>query len=110
MAWAWLAMTIALEITGTTMMKLSNGFTVLWPSVAAFVCYAGAVAGLILALKELPLSIAYAVWSGVGIAITACIGIAWFDEPASASKLLSLFLVLVGIVGLQLSMVAAGPR
>lgn len=110
MGWAWLAATIALEITGTTMMKLSYGFTVLWPSIAAFLCYAGTVVGLIMALRELPLSVAYAVWAGAGTAITALIGITWFDEPAPAAKLLSLLLVLIGIVGLQLSMTAAGPR
>lgn len=103
MGWAWLAATIALEIAGTMMMKLSNGFTAVWPSVAALVCYAGVVLGLIMALRDLPLSIAYAMWSGVGTAVVSVIGMAWFEEPATVMKLLSVSLVVAGIVGLQLS-------
>lgn len=108
--WAMLALTILLEIAGTTFMKLSNGFTAPWPSAGAVLCYVGAAIGLTLALKELPLSTAYAIWSGAGIAVTTLIGIAWFDEPAPLAKLASLVLVLVGVVGLQLSMAGTGTR
>lgn len=103
MAWALLALTIVFEVAGTTFMKLSNGLTQLWPSVGVFVCYAAALGGLTLALKSIELSVAYAIWSGAGTALTAAIGILWFKEPATALKLASLGLVVAGIVGLQLS-------
>lgn len=102
MAWGLLALTIMLEVAGTTLMKLSNGLTQLWPSIGVFVCYGAALAGLALALKSIELSVAYAIWSGAGTALTAAIGILWFKEPATALKLVSLLLVIAGVIGLQL--------
>lgn len=103
MAWLLLAMTIVFEVLGTTMMKLSNGFTHLWPSIGVFLCYAVSLAGITLVLKHMELSIAYAIWSGAGTALTAMIGIYMFREPATGLKLASLFLVIAGVVGLQLA-------
>ena len=103
MAWLLLALTILLEVVGTTMMKLSNGFSDFWPSFGVFVCYAGALIGIVLVLKEMQLSVAYAIWSGAGTALTTAVGIAWFGEPVGLVKILSLLLVLLGIVGLHAS-------
>lgn len=103
MAWLLLGLTIVLEVAGTTLMKLSAGFSQLWPSIGVFACYAGALAGIVLVLKEVELSIAYAIWSGAGTALTTAVGIAWFKEPASFLKVLSVGLVLIGIVGLHLA-------
>lgn len=102
-AWLILALTILLEVAGSTMMKLANGFSAFWPSVGVFVCYSGALVGLTLVLRTIDLSIAYAIWAGTGTALIAAIGIIWFREPASALKLVSLVLVIIGVVGLQLS-------
>ncbi|MEM7750834.1 MAG: multidrug efflux SMR transporter [Pseudomonadota bacterium] len=102
-AWLILAGTILLEVVGSTMMKLSQGFTVFWPSVGVFVCYSAALAGLTITLKYIELSIAYAIWAGAGTALIAVIGIAYFREPVSALKIVSLILVVAGVVGLQLS-------
>ena len=101
--WLMLAATILFEVAGSLMMKLSNGFTVFWPSVGVFVFYALALAGLTLTLKYIELSIAYAVWAGVGTALIAIIGIYFFREPVSALKIISLVLVIAGVVGLQIS-------
>jgi len=102
-AWLILAATIVVEVIGSTMMKLSHGFTVFWPSVGVFVCYSAALAGLTITLKYIELSVAYAIWAGAGTALIAIIGIAYFREPVSALKIVSLVLVVVGVVGLQLS-------
>ena len=99
----YLAAAIVLEICGTTSLKLSQGFTRIGPTGAVAVCYAASFALLSLALRGIDLSIAYAVWSGVGTAIVASIGIIWFDEPAGAWKLLSLALIVLGVAGLHLS-------
>ena len=102
-AWLVLLVTIVLEVAGSTMMKLANGFTVFWPSVGVFVCYSAALAGLTLTLKYIELSIAYAIWAGAGTALIAMIGMIYFREPVTAMKLVSLGFVIVGVVGLQLS-------
>jgi small multidrug resistance pump len=99
----YLAAAIVLEISGTTSLKLSQGFTRIGPTGAVVICYAASFALLSLALRGIDLSIAYAVWSGVGTAVVAAIGILWFAEPASVWKLLSLALVVLGVAGLHLS-------
>ena len=102
-AWMMLAITIVLEVAGSIMMKLSDGFTVFWPSLGVFVFYSAALAGLTVTLKFIELSIAYAIWAGAGTALVAMIGIVWFREPVTALKIVSLVLVVGGVVGLQLS-------
>lgn len=103
MPWLILALTIILEVIGSTMMKLSNGFTLFWPSVAVFVCYSLALTGLTIVLKYIDLSVAYAIWSGLGVALIALIGFLYFEEPVTAQRVISLLLIVVGVVGLQLS-------
>jgi small multidrug resistance pump len=58
---------------------------------------------LTLALKRIDVSVAYAVWSGVGTALIATIGVLWFKEPATALKLVSLGLIILGVIGLNMS-------
>jgi len=99
----YLAAAIILEICGTISMKLSQGFTRLGPAGVVVICYAASFALLSLALRGIDLSVAYAVWSGVGTAIVAAIGIVWFGEPAGGWKLLSLALIVLGVAGLHLS-------
>jgi len=103
MTWLYLALAILLEVSGTTCMKLSEGFTKMVPSILLFVFYTLSFAMLTLALKKLDVSIAYAVWSGVGTALIAAIGVLWFREPATALKFISLGLIIIGVVGLNLS-------
>jgi small multidrug resistance pump len=99
----YLTAAIVLEICGTTSLKLSEGFTRIGPAGAVILCYAASFALLSLALQGIDLSVAYAVWSGVGTAIVAAIGIVWFGENAGGWKLLSLALIVLGVVGLHLS-------
>ncbi|MCP4112366.1 MAG: multidrug efflux SMR transporter [Desulfobacteraceae bacterium] len=101
--WLFLAGAIALELAGTTSMKLSEGFTKFVPSVLLFVFYAASFVPLTLALKKIELSVAYAVWSGAGTALIAAIGILYFRETATALKLISILLIIVGVAGLNLS-------
>jgi small multidrug resistance pump len=103
MPWLLLTIAIVFEVAGTASMKLSRGFEELLPSIGVFVFYFAAVAALVLALKRLELSIAYAVWSALGTALTALISFTYFREPITAIKLGSLALVIVGVVGLILA-------
>lgn len=103
MHWFYLALAIAFEVAGTTCMKLSEGFTRLWPSVMIFVFY-GLCAGFItLSLRTLEIAVAYAIWAGLGTALIAVIGIVYFKEPNSIGKMISLGLIVAGIGGLNLS-------
>lgn len=99
--WLFLAVAIVLEVAGTTSMKLSEGFTKLAPSVLLFVFYAASFVALTFALKRIEVSVAYAVWSGVGTALIAAIGILYFREAATVLKLVSILLIIVGVVGLN---------
>ena len=84
-------------------MKLSRGFTEPVPSLAVLVFYVLSAAAVILALKRLDLSVTHAVWSGVGTALAALIGVVYFREPITALKLASLALVVLGVAGLSLA-------
>jgi len=99
----YLAIAIILEIGGTTALKLSDGFTRLAPAGIVVICYVTSFGLLSLALRGIDLSVAYAVWSGVGTAAVAAIGILWFGEPAGVAKLLSLALIVLGVAGLHLA-------
>jgi small multidrug resistance pump len=103
MTWLYLVLAILLEVSGTTCMKLSEGFTRMVPSILLVVFYTLSFGMLTLALKKIDVSVAYAIWSGVGTALIASIGVLWFKEPATAMKLISLGLIIIGVVGLNLS-------
>ena len=102
MSWLYLVLAIILEVSGTTSMKLSQGFTKLLPSVLMFLCYGLSLSALTLALKKIDVSLAYAVWSGLGTALIASVGIIWFREPLTAMKIASLLLIILGVIGLNL--------
>jgi len=103
MPWLLLLAAILFEVAGITSMKLSRGFAELLPSLAVPVFYVLSAAAVILALKRLDLSVTYAIWSGVGTARAAAIGIVYFREPVTLFKLASVALVVLGVVGLSLA-------
>ncbi len=101
----YLALTISIiaEIFATSMLKVSDGFTVLFPSIGVIVGYGLAFYCLSLCLKTLPLSLAYAIWSGVGTALTAVIGALVWGEFFSALKLAGIILIIGGVILLNSS-------
>jgi len=102
MAWIYLLMAIFFEVAGTTNMKLSKGFAKTLPSILIFVFYGLSFIMLTLALKKIDLSIAYAVWAGLGTVFIVVIGMLWFKEPATFVKIASIGLIILGVVGLNL--------
>ncbi len=100
--WFLLAGAIALEIAGTTSMKLSQGFTRPLFSVLLFVFYLGSILLLTLALKRIEVGVAYAIWSGVGTAAIAVIGILFFSESVGLAKIICLTMIVGGVIGLNL--------
>jgi small multidrug resistance pump len=99
--WLCLAGAILLEIAGTTSMKLSHGFTRTLPSVLLFVFYALSFALMTVAVKRIDMSVSYAIWSGVGTALIALIGVFWFRESHTAVQVASIVLLIVGVIGLR---------
>ena len=100
--WLILSFAIILEVSGTVSMKLSDGFTKIIPSVFIFVFYAASFVALTFAIKKIEISVAYAVWSGVGTALIALVGILYFKEAATMLKFASIFLIIAGVVGLKI--------
>lgn len=101
----WLALISAIifEVSGTVSMKLSYGFTRLTPSILMFVFYLLCLICLTFAIKKFDVSVAYAVWSGMGTALVAAIGIIYFKEPFTALKVFYTMLIIVGVMGLNFS-------
>lgn len=103
MAWAQLLVAGLLEVAWAIGLKYTEGFTRLLPSVVTIAAMAGSFVFLAQALRALPIGTAYAVWTGIGAAGTAVLGILLFDESTAPIRLACLGLIVVGIVGLRLS-------
>jgi multidrug resistance protein EbrB len=101
--YGYLSISIAGEVFGTAMLKLSNGFTVLGPSLGVAAGYGLAFYFLALCLRTIPLSLAYAIWSGAGTALTALIGYVFWNEAFGVLKLLGIVLIIGGIMVLNAS-------
>ncbi|URN95748.1 MAG: multidrug efflux SMR transporter [Candidatus Pristimantibacillus lignocellulolyticus] len=99
----YLTCAILFEVCGSTMLKYSEGFTILWPSIGVVIGFLTSFTCLGLALKSMSLSTAYAIWSGVGTALTACIGILLFEEQINALKITALLFIIVGVAILNKS-------
>src|SRR2546430_17169849 len=99
----FLGLAIIFEVMGTTALKFSEGFTKLVPSLIVVVGYGISFYLVSLALKKMDIGMVYATWSAVGTALVATIGVLWFKEPLNMLKVVSLALVIVGVIGLNLS-------
>jgi small multidrug resistance pump len=89
---------ILAEVTGTTALKLSNGFTKPIPSIVVVIGYGASFYLLSLALKTMPIGVAYAIWSGVGLVLTVIVGMVIFRETLDWARVVGILLILVGIV------------
>ncbi|WP_298302641.1 multidrug efflux SMR transporter [uncultured Erythrobacter sp.] len=102
-AWIFLAIAITLEVAGTFLLKLSNGFEKWEWGLASIACYSACFWALPPAMKILPVGIVYAIWSGVGIVAASLIGLFAFDERLGAIQFVFIAMILIGAVGLNLS-------
>ncbi|MFS8641009.1 MAG: quaternary ammonium compound efflux SMR transporter SugE [Symbiobacteriaceae bacterium] len=103
MAWTLLVLAGLLEVVWAVSMKLSEGFTRLWPSVTTVAFMIASFLCLALALRELPVGTAYAVWTGIGAVGTAVLGMVLFGESRDAIRLGCILLIVAGIVGLKVT-------
>ncbi|MEZ5751623.1 MAG: SMR family transporter [Paracoccaceae bacterium] len=108
MPWLTLAAAILFETIGTTALKASDGFTRPWPSVVVVLAYGVSFWLLSIVLRTMPVGIAYAVWSGLGICLIALIGLAVFGQRLDLPAVVGMGLILAGIVVINLFSGAAG--
>jgi small multidrug resistance pump len=97
-AYVYLGIAIVTEVIGTSTLKASDGFTRLLPSLLTVIAYACAFYFLSLALRTVPVGIAYAIWSGVGIVLIALIGLFWFRQSLDLAAVIGLGLIIAGVV------------
>ena len=103
MSWILLVLAGLLEIGWAIGLKYTEGFTRLWPTVGTVAAMITSIVLLGIAMKQLPVGTAYAVWVGIGAVGTAALGIVLFGESASPARLVSLALIVAGIIGLKLA-------
>lgn len=99
----FLSISIISELVATSLLKLSDGMSVLLPSLGVAVGYGLAFYFLSLSLKTIPLSLAYAIWSGVGTALTALIGVVFWGEVLTILMLVGIVFIIGGVVLLNSS-------
>ena len=102
MQWLMLILAGIFEVTWACAMKYSNGFTVFIPTIITIIGYIASAIFLSLALKNLPLGTAYAMWTGFGMVGTSVLGIFLFQEKLSVPQIICILLIVTGIVGLKL--------
>jgi small multidrug resistance pump len=103
MPYVFLGLAITAEVLGTSLLKSTEGFSRLWPTVACLVAYAGSFLALSAALaRGMQVGVGYAVWSGLGITLIVVIGALFLHEPLSVTKVLGVVLVIAGVVVLNL--------
>ncbi len=99
--WLILSAAIVAEVAGTSFLKASEGFTRLGPSVVVVVGYAAAFYLLSLTLKVIPVGVAYAIWSGVGVALIAIIGWIFFGQRLDAPAIIGMAMIVGGVIVLN---------
>lgn len=110
MSYLYLALAIVAEVIGTSALKAAEGFTRPLPSLVVAVGYGAAFYFLSLALKVIPVGVAYAIWSGVGVALITLIGWLVFKQRLDAPALAGLALIVAGVVLIQFSASGGLPR
>lgn len=103
MNWIYLFIAIIGEVIGTSALKESEGFTRLWPSAITAIGFAVAFYFLSLTLRTIPIGIAYAVWSGVGIVIISIIGYYYFKQSLDLPALFGIAMIIAGVVIINVS-------
>ncbi|MEK3914299.1 multidrug efflux SMR transporter [Paenibacillus sp. FSL H7-0331] len=102
MAYLFLAISIIGELIGTSMLKASQGFTKLYPTLFTIVAFVTSFYFISLALKTLPLNMTYAIWSGVGAVATALISVLIWKEKINTGSVVGIALIVIGVVVLNL--------
>ena len=99
--WLFLGLAIFSEVLATSFLKSSEGFTKLWPSVIVFAGYMLAFYFLSLTLETIPIGVAYAIWSGVGVASITLVSVIAFDQKIDFSAIVGIGCIIIGVIVLR---------
>jgi small multidrug resistance pump len=102
LTWGALAGAIGLEVVGTTMLQMSQQFTRPWPTALMALCYLAAFYLLSIALKQIPVGLAYAIWSGLGVVMIATIGAVLFKQKLDLPAIAGLAMIVSGVIVINL--------
>lgn len=102
LVYALLFVAIALEVAGTTALQMSQQLTRLWPTVALILCYGGAFYCLSHVLRTIPVGVAYAVWSALGIVLISIVGLVFFKQKLDMAAVIGLSLIVAGVLVVNL--------
>lgn len=100
--WILLAFSIGLEIIATNLLKLSNGFTKLYPTIGSLVLYTLSFYCVSIVFRTLPVGLVYAIWSGVGIVLTAIVAYFAFGQKIDLAGLIGIALIIAGVLVINL--------
>ncbi len=100
--WIYLTLAIFSEVMATASLKSTEGFTKLWPSVLVLVGYSAAFYFLSLTLDSIPIGIAYAIWSGVGVAAITLVSFFFLDQKIDTAGFIGIGLIVAGVIVLRL--------
>lgn len=100
--WAVMLAAIVFEVVGTTLLQASQQFTRPWPTVGMALCYAAAFYLLSIALRQMPVGLAYAIWSGLGVVLISVIGLVLFKQKLDAPAVIGLTLIVGGVITINL--------
>jgi small multidrug resistance pump len=100
--YVYLLFAIAFEVVATSLLKLSDGFTRLWPTVGSVAGYVAAFVLLAVVVRHVPVGVAYAMWAGLGTAAIAAVGVVFLHETVTVAKVAGVLLVIGGVVLLNL--------
>ena len=101
MEWLLLGVAIVAEVIATSALKLSKGFTRLWPALTTMVCYSLALYLLSLTLETIPVGVVYAIWSGSGVALITLVGHYFFSQVLDRPAFIGIAMIIAGVVVLQ---------
>ena len=102
MVWLYLAIAVSAEVMATTALKFSEGFTKPIPSLLVVLGYAGAFYFLSKVLNQLPISVAYAIWSGAGVALVGIVAWIWLGQKLDMGALVGIGLIISGVLVINL--------
>lgn len=103
MSWAYLILAGLFEVGFASTLKLTQGFTKLWPTLIFAACIVLSFVFLNKSLKDIPIGTAYAIWTGIGAVGTVIVGILVYKEPATAMRLFFIATLIGSIIGLKLA-------
>lgn len=103
MAWVYLIVAALFEMGWAISLKYTEGFSKLIPSVITIALVIASFIFLSIAVRDLPIGTAYAVWTGIGVVGVAVFGVLFLKEPADLVRVGSIFLIMVGVIGLRLT-------